>query len=68
MFVFEDIVMIDDRSVQRVLREVESQDLALALKVPATKLLRRYSRICHKELAKCYEKISNLWDLLDYVM
>ncbi len=32
MFVFEDIVMIDDRSVQRVLREVESQDLALSLK------------------------------------
>lgn len=32
MFVFEDIVIIDDRSVQRVLREVESQDLALALK------------------------------------
>lgn len=32
MFVFEDVVMIDDRSVQRVLREVESQDLALALK------------------------------------
>ncbi|MBC7075221.1 MAG: flagellar motor switch protein FliG [Syntrophomonadaceae bacterium] len=32
MFVFEDIVMLDDRSVQRVLREVETQDLALALK------------------------------------
>ena len=32
MFVFEDIVMIDNRSVQRVLREVESQDLAMALK------------------------------------
>lgn len=32
MFVFEDVVMIDDRSIQRVLREVESQDLALALK------------------------------------
>lgn len=32
MFVFEDIVVIDDRSVQRVLREVETQDLALALK------------------------------------
>lgn len=32
MFVFEDIVTIDDRSVQRVLREVESHDLALALK------------------------------------
>lgn len=32
MFVFEDIVSIDDRSIQRVLREVETHDLALALK------------------------------------
>ncbi|QGT99164.1 Flagellar motor switch protein FliG [Candidatus Syntrophocurvum alkaliphilum] len=32
MFVFEDIVMIDNRSIQRVLREVETSDLALALK------------------------------------
>ncbi len=32
MFVFEDIVKIDDRSVQLVLREVETRDLALALK------------------------------------
>ena len=32
MFVFEDIVTIDDRSIQRVLREIEPQDLALALK------------------------------------
>lgn len=32
MFVFEDIILIDDRSVQRMLRDVESQDLSLALK------------------------------------
>ncbi|MFA6849060.1 MAG: flagellar motor switch protein FliG [Selenomonadaceae bacterium] len=32
MFVFEDIVMLDDRSLQMVLREVDSKDLALALK------------------------------------
>lgn len=32
MFVFEDIVKLDDRSVQRVLRETETKDLALALK------------------------------------
>jgi len=32
MFVFENIVMLDDRSVQRVLREVDSKDLVLALK------------------------------------
>ena len=32
MFVFEDIVKLDDRSVQLVLREVDTKDLALALK------------------------------------
>lgn len=32
MFVFEDIVMLDDVSIQRVLRDVESKDLAMALK------------------------------------
>lgn len=32
MFVFDDIVMIDDRSMQRVLRDVDNKDLSLALK------------------------------------
>lgn len=32
MFVFEDIVMLDDRGIQLVLREVDVKDLALALK------------------------------------
>jgi flagellar motor switch protein FliG len=32
MFVFEDIVTIDDRSLQLVLRDVEANDLATALK------------------------------------
>jgi flagellar motor switch protein FliG len=32
MFVFEDLVTIDDRSLQLVLREVEANDLATALK------------------------------------
>lgn len=32
MFVFEDILLLDDRSIQRVLREVENNDLGLALK------------------------------------
>ena len=32
MFMFEDIVTLDDRSVQQVLREVDGADLALALK------------------------------------
>ena len=32
MFVFEDIIFLDDRAIQRLLREVESRDLGLALK------------------------------------
>ncbi len=32
MFVFEDIVVLDDRSIQRVLKEVDTQVLTLALK------------------------------------
>jgi flagellar motor switch protein FliG len=32
MFVFEDIVILDDRAVQLVLREIEQKDLSLALK------------------------------------
>ena len=32
MFVFEDIITIDDVSIQRVLREVDAKELALALK------------------------------------
>ncbi|GAA0298795.1 flagellar motor switch protein FliG [Gracilibacillus halotolerans] len=33
MFVFEDIVTLDNRAIQRVIREVDQEDLQLALKV-----------------------------------
>lgn len=32
MFVFEDIITLDDKSIQRVLREVDNNELAIALK------------------------------------
>lgn len=32
MFVFDDITLLDDRSIQRLLKEVETKDLSLALK------------------------------------
>jgi flagellar motor switch protein FliG len=32
MFVFEDVIHMDDRSIQKVLREVDNKDLTLALK------------------------------------
>jgi len=33
MFVFEDIVILDNRAIQRVIREVDGEDLRLSLKV-----------------------------------
>lgn len=38
MFVFEDIVLLDDRSLQLVLREIESKDLGLALKASSNEV------------------------------
>jgi len=38
MFVFEDLVGLDDRSLQRLLREVDSKALALALKAASPEL------------------------------
>lgn len=32
MFIFEDIMMLDDRGIQRLLKEVDTKELALALK------------------------------------
>jgi flagellar motor switch protein FliG len=32
MFTFDDLIQIDDRSIQRILRDIDSKDLALALK------------------------------------
>ncbi|MBP7319700.1 MAG: flagellar motor switch protein FliG [Lachnospiraceae bacterium] len=33
MFVFEDILLLDDRAIQRVMRDVDNNDVAIALKV-----------------------------------
>lgn len=40
LFVFEDIINLDDRAIQRVLKEVDGKDLALALKTANDDLLR----------------------------
>jgi flagellar motor switch protein FliG len=38
MFVFEDLATLDDKAIQRVLREVEAKSLALALKAASPEL------------------------------
>ncbi len=38
MFVFEDIMLVDDKGIQAVLKEIENEDLALALKTASEEL------------------------------
>jgi flagellar motor switch protein FliG len=41
MFVFEDIIALDDRSIQRILKEVDNRDLAMALKATSEELKKK---------------------------
>ena len=41
MFTFEDVVLMDDRSIQRVLRDIRIQELALALKSTTPEVKKR---------------------------
>jgi flagellar motor switch protein FliG len=44
MFVFEDIMLVDDRGVQQVLKEIDTGDLALALKTASDELKEKIFR------------------------
>jgi flagellar motor switch protein FliG len=49
MFLFEDIIFIDDRGIQRMLREIDKKDLALSLKVTDEKLKQKiYSNMSER--------------------
>lgn len=52
MFVFEDIVQLDDRAVQLILREVETHDLALALKGAGEEVMSKIERNISKRAAQ----------------
>ncbi len=52
MFVFEDIVLLDDRSLQLVLRQVESKDLALSLKASSGEVTNKVFRNMSKRAAE----------------
>jgi flagellar motor switch protein FliG len=44
MFVFEDLILIDDRGLQKVLRNVETQELAVALKAASEEVKEKIFR------------------------
>lgn len=52
MFVFEDIVMLDDRAIQKVLREVDTSELAKALKSVDTEVQDKIYRNMSKRAAQ----------------
>lgn len=51
MFVFEDIITLDDRSIQLVIREIDSKDLALALKTASGEVSERIYKNMSKRAA-----------------
>lgn len=53
MFVFDDLVLLDDRGVQRLLKEVETKDLAISLKAAA-------DEVKNKIFANVSERVSLL--------
>lgn len=52
MFIFEDIIQLDDRGIQQLLKEVESKDLALALKGASEDLSSKFQRNMSKRAAQ----------------
>jgi flagellar motor switch protein FliG len=61
LFVFEDIINLDDRAIQRVLKEVDGKDLALALKTANDDLLGRiYKNMSSRAAATLKDEIAIL--------
>ena len=44
MFVFEDVMLLDDRSMQRMLKEIDTKDLSMALKGASEELQEKFFR------------------------
>jgi flagellar motor switch protein FliG len=56
MFVFEDIVTLDNRAIQRVIREVDNNDLMLALKVASDEVKEVVFRNMSTRMAETFKE------------
>ena len=56
MFVFEDIVNIDNRSIQRIIRDIENADLQLALKVASEEVRDAIFRNMSKRMSETFKE------------
>jgi len=58
MFVFEDVILLDDRSIQRVLKDVETKDLAISLKAASEEVKTKvYKNVSERVAAMIKEEI-----------
>ncbi|BBH20876.1 flagellar motor switch protein FliG [Paenibacillus baekrokdamisoli] len=56
MFVFEDIVNVDNRSIQRIIRDIENADLQLALKVASEEVREAIFQNMSKRMAETFKE------------
>lgn len=56
MFIFEDIVNIDNRSIQRIIRDIENNDLQLALKVASEEVREAIFRNMSKRMVDTFRE------------
>ncbi|MEK4406881.1 flagellar motor switch protein FliG [Sporosarcina sp. FSL K6-6792] len=56
MFVFEDIVTLDNRSIQRIIRDCENEDLILSLKVSSEEVKEVLFRNMSQRMAESFQE------------
>ncbi|MDI3257224.1 MAG: flagellar motor switch protein FliG [Kyrpidia sp.] len=56
MFIFEDIAFLDNRAIQRIIRDVDANDLALALKVASETVKEAIFRNMSKRMAETFRE------------
>ena len=56
MFVFEDVVTLDNRSIQRIVRDCENEDLILALKVSSEEVKEVLFRNMSERMAESFQE------------
>ncbi len=56
MFVFEDIILLDDKDIQKVLRDIEQKDLAMAMKGTTEEVKDKIKRNMSKRAAETIQE------------
>jgi len=56
MFTFEDLISMDDRTIQRILKEVDNRDLAMALKATSEELKKKILNNMSKRASEMIEE------------